>query len=328
VNVVDGVRWNTAFAYLDPARGRPSLTVVGGALADRLLIERDRVVGALLVLGRERVEVRAERTVLCAGSYGSPAILLRSGVGDPDELRALGIEPRHALPGVGRNLHDHPAAELVYGGSRELERRTDAFAARRFAPVEQSIAKARSSLAAGPFDLHVYPVGGQTPDGAGFDWRIPVACMEPRSRGRLRLRSADPEALPRLDHGFLADSAGHDLETLVQGLQLVREVAAQPPLCDLLGAELGPSAGAADAQALRQFVRREFVHYYHPVGTCRMGAAGDPEAVVDGRGALLGLDGAWIADCSIMPVVPRANTNVPAVVVGERVARTLLGGER
>ena len=120
VNIVDGVRWNAAFAYLDPVRGRPNLTLLGGALCDRLLLEGGRCVGAVIVVDGRAEVIRAERVILSAGVYGSPAILLRSGIGEPSDLRKLGIDPAHALPGVGRNLHDHPGADLTFAGSDGL----------------------------------------------------------------------------------------------------------------------------------------------------------------------------------------------------------------
>ncbi len=171
VNIAAGVRWNTAFAYIDPVRDKPNLTVRGGATGDRLVVAGDRVV-AVEVLGangRERIE--AGRVVVASGTYGSPAVLLRSGIGNPDELSVLGIAPTVALPGVGRNLHDHPSVVVGFAGTPELERRMAAFAAERWMPEEQVIAKARSPRCAASFDLHLYPVGGPSaddpPDGGG-----------------------------------------------------------------------------------------------------------------------------------------------------------------
>ena len=325
VNIAGGVRWNTAFAYLDPVRDRPNLTICGDAPVDRLVVRNGRVVGAIVAGADGPQTIEAGRVVVAAGTYGSPAILLRSGIGDPDELRAVGIEPLHALPGVGRNLHDHPSIMLGFAGTPELERRTAAFAAERWMPEEQTIAKARSASCREGFDLHLYPVGGPHADSpTGWWWKLPVACMTPRSRGHLRLAGPDPHAAPRIDHRYLSDPAGADRRVLADGVALARQIAAQAPLADLLGEELEPGPAVRSEDALAAFVNDSCAHYYHPVGTCKMGPATDPEAVVDSFGKLHGLHGGYVADCSIMPVIPRANTNMPAIVVGLRVADWLL----
>lgn len=317
VNVDAGVRVNTAFAYLDPARGRQNLRIVDGTLCDRIVPEREAIEVVAWRDGAE-VRVRAATAVLAAGSYGSPAILLRSGIGDPAVLAAHGIAAVHALPGVGRNLHDHPLVELDFAGSPALREALADAAATRFVPEEQTLGKLRSSRASGPYDLHLIPVAA--PEHSLLEGRtiLAVGAMEPRSRGRLTLASADPDAAPLIDHGYLADP--RDVAVLVEGIERARELAATEPLRALIGKELAPG----DDGDLERAIRTSHVHYYHPVGTCRLGAADDPLAVCDAGGRLHGLDRIVVADCSLMPVVPRANTNVPAVVVGERIADTLL----
>jgi choline dehydrogenase len=204
------------------------------------------------------------------------------------------------------------------------------FAARHWMPEEQTIAKIRTPrypAAESGFDLHLYPVGG--PDDAtdtGWRWYFPVACMTPRSRGEVTLRSADPRQEPRIDHRYISDPDGHDRAVLAEGLRLARELTRQPVLRELLGEELNPGPGTSDADLVR-WVETAVEHYYHPVGTCAMGPEGDPDAVTDARGRIYGLDNAFVADCSIAPVIPRANTNVPAVVIGERIAGWLLGDQ-
>ena len=238
---------------------------------------------------------------------------------------AAGITPTHELPGVGRNLHDHPRVTLIYAGTRELENLMTEFAREHWMPEEQTIAKARSSRCGQGFDLHIYPVGG--PDRtspSGWRWTLEVACMTPRSRGALRLRSADLAATPIIDHRYLSDPDDEDLRVLVDGVALAREIAAKPALTHLVGKAISPGDSIATLAAVAAWVRENCLHYYHPVGTCRMGPASDRSAVVDSRGKIHGLDNAYVADASIMPVIPRANTNVPALVVGERIARWLL----
>ncbi len=319
VNVEHGVRVNAAFAYLDPARDRPGLRILDETLCESI-VERADAVEVVARRHEEQLRVRAATVVLAAGAYGSPAILLRSGVGDPAELRAVGIEPLHPLPGVGRNLHDHPVVEVEFAGSERLTAALRAAAAERFTPEEQSLGKLRSSRTEGPYDLHVIPVAAHEHSLLAGRVLVAVGAMEPRSRGRLRLAAADPAVPPLLDHGYLSDPEAHDLAVLEEGIERARELAATEPLASLIGPEVVPGPGAD----LRTAIPRIHGHYFHPVGTCAMGRASDPLAVCDGGGRVHGLERVFVADCSLMPVVPRANTNVPAVVVGERVADVLL----
>jgi choline dehydrogenase len=193
-------------------------------------------------------------------------------------------------------------------------------------PEEQTIAKIRSSLypenQAG-FDLHIYPVGGPTAD--GWRWDFPVACMTPQSRGEVTLRSTDPAVSPRLQHRYLSDQAGHDRQILVDGVRKAREIAAQSPLRELLGEETLPGSEAQTDDDIGRWVENSVFHYYHPVGTCAMGQPDERMAVTDARGKVHGLENVYVADCSIIPVIPRANTNIPAIVIGERIAGWLLG---
>jgi choline dehydrogenase len=311
-NSPDGVRWNAAFAYLDPVRHRPTLTVRGDTVVDRVLVERDRAVGVRATGPDGPYEAHADVVALTAGTYGSPAILLRSGIGAAAELRALSIPVVADVPGVGRNLHDHPSFELFLRPSAELDRRTAAFAASgRAVPDEQGFAKARSSRARdGVFDLHVLPE-------MSMDRRLGlfVALLTPRSRGALTLSSTDPEAAPLIDHAYLRDPS--DLDALVDGVQLARSFAASPAVAPLVAGELEPGPDVAERDQLRAAVRSGVIHYWHPVGTCAMGS------VTDAEGRVVGVDGLVVADASVMPVTPRATTNLPTLVVAERIARHL-----
>lgn len=329
VNIAAGIRWNAAFAYLDPVRGRANLDIAGNCIVDRLIIQNGRAAAVRVVGPDGEATVHAERFVVAGGAYGSPAVLLRSGIGDPEELREAGVAPTLALPGVGRNLHDHPSVRLMFAGTPELEGAMRAFAADRWMPEEQTIAKIRSRHypASEPgFDLHLYPVGG--PDGqaaTGWHWTFPVACMTPKSRGAVTLRATDPLREPRIDHRYISDPEGHDRAILADGLRIARGVAAAPGLKELLGEEVAPGSSVRDEADLERWIDGAIEHYYHPVGTCAMGTNPDAGAVTDARGRVHGLDNVFVADCSIMPVIPRANTNVPAVVAGERIAGWLLG---
>lgn len=324
-NISDGVRWNTAIAYLDPVRGDRRLRVIGDALVDRVVVEGGRCRGVSIAVRGEARVVGADRVVLAGGTYGSPAVLQRSGIGDPADLTRAGIRTVHALPGVGGNLHDHPAIYHVLEGTAELRAQTEAFARQRWAPDEQAIAKVRSSRCARAFDLHVFTYCRPDTQGVeGWRWVLQIACLTPRSRGRLAVRSADPEAGPVIDHRYLSDPAGEDVGVLVDGLRITRRIAAHPAYARLVGGERAPGAGIESQEQLEAYARATCEHYFHPVGTCKMAPSGDDRAVVDHRAAVHGLQSLFVADCSIMPVVPRANTNIPAAVVGEKVASLLV----
>jgi choline dehydrogenase len=320
VNIVDGIRWNSAFAYLDPVRGSERLTILAHTQVDRLRLEGSRVV-SLDVLGPDgRLTIEAGCVVMCAGTYGSPAVLLRSGIGPASELRALGIETKLDLA-VGKNLHDHPAVYLQYSGTPQLVAAMLDFAARGGVLFsEQTIAKFRSKYCTTAYDLHLFPVGGQFMDTADhWDFLLPVANMTPLSRGSVQLTSADPFATLNIDTAYLSDPDEQDLAILWNGIELVRDYACQAPLSHWVGEEISPTANYQTPED----VRRDNLHYFHPVGTCKMGPESDMTAVVDARGKVYGVDNLYVADASIMPVVPRANTNIPALVVGERIAAWL-----
>jgi len=335
VNVVDGVRWNAAIAYLDPVRGRRNLKIAGDVRVDRVVVEGGRAIAVEVVQGRATHRIACAEVVLAAGAYGSPAVLLRSGVGAAADLKSHGIPVAADRPGVGRDLQDHPALRVAFTGTPELVHALRGFMRRRTLREEGTIAKGRSSHCRGPFDLHVYPFGtpyepfgaqpGGLPGAERWTFAVPVACMTPRSRGSVRLTGRDPALAPLIDHAYLTDPDDHDRAVLLDGLDLARQLAAQPPLRDLLGVELQPGRDLTDRAKLRRHVRASGVHYYHPVGSCRMGPATDAGAVVDPAGRVHGVEGLRVADASVMPVIPRANTNLPAVVVGERIAAAMLG---
>jgi choline dehydrogenase len=309
-NSPDGIRWNAAFAYLDPVRPRAELTIRADTLVDRVLFSDTRVVGVRAIGPSGPFEAFSDLVVLTGGTYGSPAILLRSGIGPADDLRDLGVGAVADIPGVGANLHDHPAVELFFAPGDVLEARTSAFAATgRGVPDEQGFASIASSVAeGGVVDLHVFSE-------MAMDRRpgIFVACLTPASRGRLRLRSASPDEAPSLDHGSLTDPEGHDLTVLLEGVAWARAFASAPTLRPLLGAELEPGPSSH----LEAAVRRSAIHYWHPVGTCAMGA------VTDEAGRVHGVDGLVVADASLMPRTVRATTNLPTIVIADRIGRTL-----
>jgi choline dehydrogenase len=328
VNAVGAVRWNAAFAYLDPARGRPNLTIMADALVDRLHIEGSRVAGVLVRVDGQEVEVAADRVVVAAGAYGSPAVLLRSGVGPAEELAGASIEVRAELPGVGRNLVDHPGLDVWFRPSAGL---LEATAAHYTAdPLRaQSVIRARSpGCAPDRWDLHiVMGVEEPEPDEPAFasGKRLAnffVCALKPESRGRVRIRSADPEAVPVVEHGFLTDRDGHDVSVLVDGVRLARRLAGTTAVSGLCEGEVAPGPDLDDGE-VQAYARRCVGGYWHPVGTCRMGPETDADAVVDHQGCVHGFDNLFVADASVMPTIPRANTHLPVLAVAERIAELL-----
>lgn len=323
VNIYEGRRWNTALGYLDPVRDRPNLTIIGDVLVDRVEVRGGRAVAVEALIAGARMRLSARRIVLAAGAYGSPAILLRSGIGEPDELRPLGITPVHALPGVGRNLVDHPAVTLRYRGSDQLHRAMDTFGAAHWLPDEQTLLKAGSGLCREAFDLHLYAVSGHDPVTGDRTYTVTVSSVDPRSTGALTLASADPTVAPLIDHGYLTDPDDHDLNVLLDGITLARDLAASAPTAPLFDTEIGPAAGRSTRADLADFVRNTVGIYYHPACTCRMGPDSDPLAVVNPDGQVHGLDNLFVCDASIFPTIMRANTNLPATMLAEHLATRL-----
>jgi choline dehydrogenase len=293
LNEVGGVRQSTALTYLRAARQRPNLTVHADRLVERILVEDGRATGVEL-LGGERIH--ADQVVLSAGAFGSPTILLRSGIGPANELAALGVPARHDLPGVGRNLHDHPLLRLPFGADG--------------LPVADPPRHTllTTSIGSDSPDIQVFP-SGPTPDEPDT-LTLLVGLMAPRSRGVLRLASADPADPPRLDPGHLQDP--DDVARLTVGAQLAHRLAATSPLSRHLRAHTPEPSD--------RWVLENAGSYQHPVGTCRMGPVGDPGAVVDGRGRVHGVEGLSVIDASVMPSIPSANTNLPTLMLAERLA--------
>jgi choline dehydrogenase len=313
MNTRDGERVSTAIAYLPAGRPWPNLTVRCGTEAAGLLVERGHVTGVRLANGGE---IRAARVILCAGAYGTPALLMRSGIGPAGHLRQFGIPVVADLPGVGANLADHPAVSVDLGYDPPV----------RPAPVFQVAATLHSEDADGngPPDLQCL-VGGPFANRSCGSFFLGVALLKPWSRGTVRLRSADPSAAPRIDLGYFREPA--DLDRLAAGLGRVRESATAAAIAELSGGvELAPGRDVAngDPQGLREWIRRNAWTYHHPVGTCAMGPAPDSGAVVDASGEVHGVSGLSVADASVMPDIPSANTHIPTVMIAERIASLLV----
>ncbi len=310
-NIADGRRMNGAFTYLAPVRSRPNLEVQPDTLVNRVLIEQGKAAGVVTADGRT---FAAREVILSAGAYGSPAILLRSGIGPSDHLRELGIPVCANLPGVGEHLLDHPLCSPDRPAPR-LVRAEHAPRTRSFIPV---IAKARSSVGGDDIDLHIY-IGQDfsTEYDAWFLW-ITASLQYARSRGRLRLTSPDPEAPLAIDHAYLSDPA--DLQALCEGIDLAETIIATPHMQAVLRPHEEAAPPWGDRAALPDWVAARFGTTYHPSSTCRMGPAADPLAVVDHLGQVHGVPGLRVVDASIFPSGPRANLHFTVVAVAEKLA--------
>ncbi len=318
-NVREGIRWNAAFAFLDPVRDHHDVSISAEMVAERLIIQNGRGKAVVLKRGREVVEILADRFVLCAGAFGSPLILMRSGVGPTDQLKKYRIPLQVELPGVGQNLHDHPGIGLGFALSSAAERRTiDDLSHKRFYQ-SQVILPARSRHSRSGPDLHLLPY--QSIDGFDVTSGILVYNLAPHSRGEVRLSGKDARRKPAIDFRFLNDR--QDLEVLLEGIEHARQLARKKPLAAAIAKETAPGARVTGARSLSAFVQKQVDSYQHPVGSCKMGPESDQTAVVDASGRVRGLENVWVADASIMPVIPRANTNLSCMLVGLKVAQGL-----
>ena len=257
--------------------------------------------------------------IVSGGAYGSPVVLQRSGIGDPERLRGAGIETAHELAGVGANLHDQPTFEVDYTGSDELYALMRDFASNRWRPDEQVIAKFQSSECTEGWDLHIYPLGGRDPlNPDGWRWTIAAAVLNPASRGRIDVDGPLAADGATIDHRFLSDPSGSDLRRLTEAVVKIRETAAEPRLAELLGDETNPGPAVDRVEALTEEVERSVVHYWHPAGSCKLGPDSDPEAVVDAELRVHGLDNVYVADASVMPMMMSGNPNMCCAVIGEK----------
>jgi choline dehydrogenase len=334
-----GMRTSTAIAYLHPAMARSNLTVLAQTHVRRILFEGTRAVGVQAVrLGKEH-ELRAEREViLCGGAYNSPQLLMLSGVGPAAHLREHGIEVLLERPTVGENLSDHAATELLWmapepadRASRRRWRSTKLMLANQSGPFACGLAEvggfARIAADAPAPDIQFHFVavrfledGPDDSEEAHGAWISPCL-LTPHSRGSVRLASSDPTARPVVHNAFY--TAADDLERMVAGLRLALKICAQPAMRPYCARPFRVPHGDSDDE-LRDHIARTTFAFYHPVGTCALGE--DANAVVDSELRVNGLEGLRVADASVMPAVPRGNTNAPTIALAERAAELIRCG--
>ena len=343
----DSTKWNgkrcsSAVAYLHPIMGRNNLKVITEAQVEKVLMEGKRAVGIQYSHRGRQVQARASReVVLSGGAINSPHLLMLSGIGPADELRKVGIAPRHDLPGVGQNLQDHidvimqwectkpvsldylqkPFVKLAVGAQWVFH---------RSGPVASNIWEAgglvrtNSSVHAPNIQFHFAPVGIDYTDGKirlrqGFQMHISQLRQE--SRGHLEIVSSSPTVPPKIHFNFLERE--YDKRELVEGVKMARHIVSQPSFKEFRGKEILPGAQAASDDAILRFVREVAETEFHPSCTCRMG--NDSMAVVDHQLKVHGIDGLRVVDASVMPNVVSANLNATVIMMAEKAADHILG---
>lgn len=347
--IVDGERWSAAKGYLHPVLGRPNLTCVTGARTTRIVIEGGRAVGVEYAdeKTRQRSVVGADLEVLvCAGAVQSPQILQLSGIGDPEELSKHGVAVVHALKGVGANLQDHLDIAMAWECPKPITMysQTKGFKAaliglnymlfkrglgRRFPLESGAFLKSRPDLDRPDLQVHCMLVitpnhgsrGGAPITKDGFS--LHVCQLRPESSGRVGLKSADPFDDPAIFANYLA--AEEDRRAMREGVNIMREVVKQPALDAFRTEEVFPGKAVQTDAEIDAWIRKTGETIYHPVGTCRMGLADDPLAVVDAECRVQGLAGLRVVDASVMPTLVGGNTNAPTIMIAEKIADAIRG---
>ncbi|MFC3998296.1 GMC family oxidoreductase [Nocardiopsis sediminis] len=320
-----GHRSSASVAYLHPVMDRrDNLTLLLETWAHRIVFDGDRATGVeVTTADGERRTVTAEREViLCAGAIDTPRLLLLSGVGPAADLREVGIDVRHDLPGVGENLLDHPESIIMWETERPVPE-TTVMDSDGGLFIRRDTSDPRPDLM---FHIYQIPFDDNTAR-LGYDSPGPrnAICMTPniprsRSRGKLWLTSSDPAVKPALDFRYFTDPDDYDATTIVDGLKIAREIAATEPFKSWIKREVAPGPGVTTDAELSEYGRRAAHTVYHPAGTCKIGADGDPMAVVDPELRVRGLSGLRIADASVFPTMPSPNPMVTVLTIGERAA--------
>jgi len=313
LNVRGGVRQSSSVAYLHPLKDLPpNLTILTGTSVQRIEIDsHERAVAVHTSAGA----LRAEREiVLCAGAFETPKLLMLSGIGPADELRAHGINPLVDLPGTGEHLIDHPQSLVTWEAARPVPDEADSWwEVGMFADTHGGLSMSHVGMK--PI---VLPGGTPPAHGLSITPNVPYA----RSEGRVSLRSAEPAALPRIEACQLSDPEGHDIAVLLAGLTLARELAAQDALAPWLGDEVLPGREVVD-ERLERYVRATASTVHHPAGTCRMGDPADKRTVVDPQLRVHGVQGLRVADASIFPSLLAVNPCLTCMMIGERAAELI-----
>ncbi|MES2042484.1 MAG: GMC family oxidoreductase N-terminal domain-containing protein [Pseudomonadota bacterium] len=341
-----GRRWSAADAFLRPVAKRANLRIQTNALVDRLHIEHGRATEVAFTLDGQRMLARARgETILTSGAIGSPAILQRSGLGNAEQLGALGIAPVRDLPGVGENLQDHLQIRCAYRvqGVSTLNARAGSWHGKarigleyllnRSGPMAMAPSQLGLFLRSDPrfttpnLEYHVQPLslasfGGALDPFPAFT--ASVCNLRPQSRGSVRVAAADPLLPPRIQPNYL--SASEDLAVAVEAVKITRAIVAQPALARYRPVEFRPGPACESDEQIAMAVGDISTSIFHPVGTAAMGSG--PRAVVDAQLRVHGIDGLRVADASIMPTITSGNTNAPVMMIAEKGARMILDAGR
>lgn len=332
----NGRRCSSAAAYLDPAKERDNLTILLRAQVQQLLFDGQRIRGLRYRHQGKDVECEAGEVLLCCGAINSPQTLLLSGIGPAEHLQEHGITVQHDLPGVGANLQDHldvcvlqtSTQPVTYDQPNEIAIGLNYWLTHGgvgSSNVAESGAFIATELATdGRPDVQMHFVPAQLDDHGrnrlpGHGFTLHACYLRPRSRGHIRLQSADPSQAPLIDPKYLSDP--HDAQVMLAATRLSREVFAAPAFSEFRGPEIFPGKANQDDASLLEFIRNKAETIYHPVGTCKMGH--DDQAVVDSQLRVHGLSGLRIVDASIMPTLISGNTNAPTMMFAEKIADEL-----
>ncbi len=340
---INGRRWSAADGYVRTTNYGGRLTVLDQATVNRVIVENGTAVGVELTqVGKPPRIVRARKgIVLSAGSLATPKLLMLSGIGPAEHLAEMGIDVELDLPGVGQNLQDHVGINLGWTvKGRSINTEVQGFGIikagleyllRRSGILSASIATAQAmiqtrsdrkaatlQLAFSPFSFDITPEGERVMPKESMVSML-VASLHPGARGSIRLKSADPADPPIIEHQLLGDS--EDIALIAEGIELARKIIAQKPIADFVIAETKPGLNVK-GEALHDWIRMVSMPLFHPIGTCRMG--NDKDAVVSPDLKIIGLDGLWVADCSVAPEQVSANTNATAIMIGDKAANHIL----
>ena len=345
--VFKGERWSTTRGYLDPVRDRENLTIVTKALVCKLIIEKNKVIGVCFKNNKDKIfNIKSKKEViLCAGAIGTPHILMLSGIGPKDHLRSMGINLKVDLPGVGQNLQDHPDFMIKYkclkpvtlwpktkrlnsigAGIQWLLTREGMCASNHFDAV--ACIRSGPGIEYPDLQLCISPIAMDDNTWQPLKehaFQVHVGLMRTHSRGKIELRSNDPNDPPRILVNYLKDTRDRDL--MRKGIHLVRELLNQPSFCDLKGDEIFPGEDCQSDSDLDAKLNSHTTSQWHLASTARMGLKTDKFAVVDNSGKVHGVIGLRVVDASIMPFAPNGNTNAPTIMIAEKISDKILGSK-
>ena len=335
-------RWSAASAYLRPAyeRNKNNVIIVTGAQVERIILDQNVAMGVRYrYKGQDEVARCSREIILAGGAVNSPQLLMLSGIGPADHLKSVGIKPLFDIPGVGANLQDHLDASILqlcktgdtYDKANKLLSLYQYWKHKKgpgTSPIAESggFVSTQPGLSAPDVQYHFIPAlvadhGRTKLKKNGYS--LHVCTLRPESKGTIRLASKDPKAAPLIDANYLAERK--DLDTLVAGVKMGREIFAQAGLDPYRAAEFQPGASVKTDAEIEQWIRAKCETIYHPVGSCKMGPDSDPMAVVDRECRVRGLQGLRVVDASVMPTLVGGNTNAPTMMIGERVASYMQG---